>query len=177
MSDTTIDETTTIDFDAFGEDTTTDEVTPAVTKPAKSKKPLPNATIRRQVDSTLRLAAMDQSDRTVVSQALGVTDDNLTETIVAFLVNPKPAIAAFDLLSSVALADPMEAAVVATASASDDRATFRAAWRILERLDQSLPSSVPSTPAGAGLALARVAQSTSADNKNTVRRLRAALVD
>lgn len=185
MPDTidTIDTTEpTVDFDAFAETeptTTIITATPAVER-TKSKKPLPNAIIRRQVETTLRLSALAERDRALVARALGVPDDNLREVIVAFLVNAKPAVSALDLLSTVALADPMEAAVVATAASSGERPALRTAWRVLEYLaagEVSLPIAIPSAPAAAGLAFARAAQSMTEAHKDTVRRLRSELAD
>jgi len=91
--------------------------------------------------------------------------------IVATLDNLERARSLISVVQITATADPMEAGIVATMLATDDRGRFRTAWSIVSGLGASLATQVPTASAEAGLALARAAQTLTPDAKNVIGRL------
>jgi hypothetical protein len=74
-------------------------------------------------------------------------------------------------VNDIAHADAMEAGILATVLASENKALFKSAWKILVLSSNLTTATVPSGSANAGLAFAKAAQSLDEPSRKAIARL------
>jgi hypothetical protein len=114
--------------------------------------------LRHQVSLTLSVASMTVAKRELLAVAASSSPEDIANLVVDTLKGESEVRGVLSSLLEVADADPMEAGILATVLATNDKTTFRVAWRVLIELGGELPSSPPASPAQAGLAYAKAAQ-------------------
>jgi hypothetical protein len=136
----------------------------AATSPTGKPKPQPrvkrpgDVVLRHQVSLTLSVASMTVAKRELLAVAATSSSEDVTNLVVDTLKCESEVRGVLSSVLEVADADPMEAGILATVLATENKTTFRTAWRVLIELGGQLPTSPPASPAQAGLAYAKAAQ-------------------
>jgi len=140
--------------------TENDEATAPTGKPKSQRrvKRPGDVVLRHQVGLTLSVASMTVAKRELLAVAASSSSEDITNLVVDTLKGEAEVRGVLSSVLEVADADPMEAGILATVLATNNKTTFRTAWRVLIELGGLLPSSPPASPAHAGLALAKAAQ-------------------
>jgi hypothetical protein len=140
--------------------------------PSRPRAKKPSSGIRHNVELTLRISAMNESTRALLATAIGCNSNAVVDLAVDTLSHESDARAVLTSVNDICTADPMEAGILATVLASENKAIFKSAWRILVLLPSDLTTAaVPAGSANAGLAFAKAAQSLDEPSRKAVARL------
>ena len=140
--------------------------------PARTRAKKPSSGIRHSVELTLKISAMNESTRALLATATGCNSNAVVDLAVDTLLNESDARAVLTSVNDICRAEPMEAGILATVLASENKALFKSAWKILVLLPSDLTTAtVPAGSANAGLAFARAAQSLDEPSRKAIARL------
>jgi hypothetical protein len=115
---------------------------------------------------------MNESTRALLATATGCNSNAVADLAVETLSHESDARTVLTSVSDICRAEPMEAGILATVLASENKALFKSAWKILVLLPSDLTTAtVPAGSANAGLAFARAAQSLDEPSRKAVARL------
>ncbi len=113
---------------------------------------------------------MNDSTRALLATAIGCNSNAVVDLAVDTLLNESEARAVLTSVSDICRADPMEAGILATELASENKSLFKSAWKILVLLS-NLTATAPAGSANAGLAFAKAAQLLDEPSRKAVARL------
>lgn len=124
------------------------------------------------MELTLKISSMNESQRALLATAIGGNATAVADLAVDTLNHESDARTVLTAVNDICRADPMEAGILATVLASDNKALFKSAWKILVLLPSELTSAqIPAASAIAGLAFAKAAQSLDDPSRKAVARL------
>jgi hypothetical protein len=159
------------DLESTPEPTATNASEPA-RPPSRPRAKKPSSGIQHNVELTLRISAMNETTRALLATAIGCNSNAVVDLAVDTLSHESDARAVLTSVNDICTADPMEAGILATVLASENKAIFKSAWRILVLLPSDLTTAaVPAGSANAGLAFAKAAQSLDEPSRKAVARL------
>jgi hypothetical protein len=115
---------------------------------------------------------MNETTRALLATAIGCSSNAVVDLAVDTLSHESDARLVLTSVNDISHADPMEAGILATVLASENKALFKSAWKILVLLPSNLThAAVPAGSANAGLAFAKAAQSLDEPSLKAVARL------
>lgn len=141
-------------------------------EPARPRAKRPSSAVRHGVELTLRISAMNETTRALLATAIGCSSNAVPDLAVETLSHESDARLVLTSLNDITRAEPMEAGILATVLASENKALFKSAWKILVLLPSNLTTAaVPAGSANAGLAFAKAAQSLDEPSRKAISRL------